>query len=53
MTLVQDVCSYVYMLEYGSLIFEGSPQEMHGSDVVRAAYLGVDVPDVAMSTGAD
>jgi ABC-type branched-subunit amino acid transport system ATPase component/ABC-type branched-subunit amino acid transport system permease subunit len=43
MTLVQAVCSHVYMLEYGSLIFEGTPAEMHQSDVVRAAYLGIDV----------
>ena len=43
MTLVQAVCSHVYMLEYGSLIFEGTPSEMHQSDVVRAAYLGIDV----------
>jgi ABC-type branched-subunit amino acid transport system ATPase component len=45
MTLVQAVCSHVYMLEYGSLIFEGTPAEMHQSDVVRAAYLGIDVSE--------
>jgi ABC-type branched-subunit amino acid transport system ATPase component/branched-subunit amino acid ABC-type transport system permease component len=45
MTLVQAVCSHVYMLEYGSLIFEGTPAEMHQSDVVRAAYLGVEVTE--------
>jgi hypothetical protein len=28
------------MLDFGRLAFEGSPQEMLASDVVRAAYLG-------------
>jgi ABC-type branched-subunit amino acid transport system ATPase component/branched-subunit amino acid ABC-type transport system permease component len=40
MTLVRDVCDHVYVLDFGSLIFEGSPEEMHNSDTVRAAYLG-------------
>ncbi len=40
MTLVRDVCDYVYVLDFGSLIFEGTPEEMQNSDDVRAAYLG-------------
>ena len=43
MTLVRALCSHVYMLEYGSLIFEGSPDQMYRSEIVRAAYLGVGV----------
>ena len=28
------------LLDFGNLIFEGSPVEVHDSPVVRAAYLG-------------
>jgi ABC-type branched-subunit amino acid transport system ATPase component/branched-subunit amino acid ABC-type transport system permease component len=40
MTLVNETCDYVYVLDFGQLIFEGTPSEMHNSDIVRAAYLG-------------
>ncbi len=48
MTLVRGVCDYVYVLDFGQLIFEGTPDEMHRSDLVRAAYLG----DSAVVTAA-
>ena len=40
MALVRQVCAYIYMLDFGRLVFDGSPDEMLASDVVRAAYLG-------------
>ena len=40
MSLVLDVCDYVYVLDFGELIFEGTPDEVVSSDAVRAAYLG-------------
>ena len=40
MSLVMAICEYLYVLDFGKLIFEGSPDEVRGSDVVRAAYLG-------------
>ncbi len=40
MTLVREICDHVYVLDFGSMIFEGSPHEMQTSDTVRAAYLG-------------
>ncbi len=40
MALVRQVCAHIYMLDFGRLVFEGSPEEMLASDVVRAAYLG-------------
>jgi len=40
MTLVREICDHVYVLDFGSMIFEGSPDEMQASDTVRAAYLG-------------
>jgi ABC-type branched-subunit amino acid transport system ATPase component/branched-subunit amino acid ABC-type transport system permease component len=40
MVLVRDICDYVYVLEFGQLIFEGTAEEMQNSAQVRAAYLG-------------
>jgi ABC-type branched-subunit amino acid transport system ATPase component len=40
MALVRQVCAHIYVLDFGRLVFEGSPTEMLNSDVVRAAYLG-------------
>jgi len=44
MTLVRGICDRVYVLDFGTLIFEGTPDEMHESDTVRAAYLGDTAP---------
>jgi len=48
MDLVMEVCSYLYVLDFGQLIFQGTPAEARGSEVVRAAYLGTGavVPEV-------
>lgn len=43
MTLVRAVCDYVYVLDFGTPIFEGTTEEMHHSERVRAAYLGNEV----------
>ena len=40
MSLVREVCDYVYVLEFGQLIFEGTAEEMQNSAQVRSAYLG-------------
>ncbi|RHW28117.1 ATP-binding cassette domain-containing protein [Nocardioides immobilis] len=40
MPLVMDICDYIYVLDFGDLIFEGTPTEVSRSSVVRAAYLG-------------
>jgi ABC-type branched-subunit amino acid transport system ATPase component len=42
MSLVMDVCDHLYVLDFGELIFEGSPAAVQASPVVRAAYLGAD-----------
>ena len=47
MSLVMDVCEYLYVLDFGELIFEGSPAEVAASDAVRAAYLGSEAIDAA------
>jgi ABC-type branched-subunit amino acid transport system ATPase component len=46
MSLVMAVCDHMYVLDFGNLIFEGSPAEVQASPLVRAAYLGgADNPD--------
>jgi ABC-type branched-subunit amino acid transport system ATPase component len=40
MSLVMRVCAHIYVLDFGTLLFEGSPAEVATSPEVRAAYLG-------------
>jgi ABC-type branched-subunit amino acid transport system ATPase component len=40
MSIVMDICAYVYVLDFGRLVFEGTPEQVANSDVVRSAYLG-------------
>lgn len=40
MGLVLDVCDHLYVLDFGCLLFEGTPAEAVASREVRAAYLG-------------
>lgn len=40
MSLVMNVCSYLYVLDFGQLIFEGEPADVAASPIVQAAYLG-------------
>jgi ABC-type branched-subunit amino acid transport system ATPase component/branched-subunit amino acid ABC-type transport system permease component len=47
MALVQQTCAQVYVLDYGSMIFEGTPQQMLTAESVRAAYLGVSTTEPA------
>jgi ABC-type branched-subunit amino acid transport system ATPase component len=42
MSLVMRVCSYIFVLDFGRPIFDGTPSEVAASEVVRAAYLGSD-----------
>lgn len=40
MELVLGICDYLYVLDFGRLIFEGGPDMAVTSDAVRDAYLG-------------
>ena len=40
MSLVMRVCTYLYVLDFGVLIFEGDAAAVGASPIVRAAYLG-------------
>ena len=35
-----DVADKITVLNYGEVVFEGTPEETKGSDVVREIYLG-------------
>ena len=43
LSLVRQICERIYVLEFGQLIFEGTPDQMLASDMVRVAYLGEDL----------
>jgi ABC-type branched-subunit amino acid transport system ATPase component len=45
MALVAAVCRYIYVLDFGQLIFSGTTAETLDSDVVRSAYLGTGVDE--------
>jgi len=40
MALVQQTCDHVWVLDFGRLIFAGTPAQMLDDQAVRAAYLG-------------
>jgi ABC-type branched-subunit amino acid transport system ATPase component len=42
MALVTDICDYIYVLDFGKPIFQGTTAEVMSSPVVKAAYLGDD-----------
>jgi ABC-type branched-subunit amino acid transport system ATPase component len=51
MALVMEICDYVYVLDFGVMIFEGTPRDVATSDLVRAAYLGSEALDLAGAGG--
>jgi ABC-type branched-subunit amino acid transport system ATPase component/branched-subunit amino acid ABC-type transport system permease component len=51
MSLVLDLCEHIYVLDFGELIFEGNPQEIVASPIVKAAYLGDSEVESAVQPG--
>ena len=42
MDLVMDVCDRLVVMEFGTLLMEGTPRQVQQSPEVRAAYLGTE-----------
>jgi ABC-type branched-subunit amino acid transport system ATPase component/branched-subunit amino acid ABC-type transport system permease component len=40
MALVMRTCDHIYVLDFGALLFEGTPEQVANSPLVQAAYLG-------------
>ncbi len=49
MSLVMRVCAYIYVLDFGRMVFHGTPAEVASSDIVRAAYLGSEAEGLSES----
>jgi ABC-type branched-subunit amino acid transport system ATPase component len=47
MSLVLSICDNIYVIDFGKPIFEGTPQEVVASPVVRSVYLGESSTDLA------
>ena len=39
LTLALDICEHLYVLDFGHVIFQGPPEELISSDLLRATYL--------------
>jgi ABC-type branched-subunit amino acid transport system ATPase component len=46
MALVRAVCSYIYVLDFGRLIYEGTASDVLSAEIVKAAYLGSEAAEV-------
>ncbi len=44
MAVVMELCDHVYVLDFGRMIFDGTPDDVRASPIVRSAYLGTEVP---------
>ena len=51
MGLVLSVCDYIYVLDFGKIIAQGTPQEIRESDTVKKAYLGEEAGEIQAKAG--
>jgi branched-chain amino acid transport system ATP-binding protein len=51
MGLVLNVCDYIYVLDFGRIIAEGTPAQIRAHPDVIAAYLGESAGEVQLASG--
>ncbi|MBI4293577.1 MAG: ABC transporter ATP-binding protein [Betaproteobacteria bacterium] len=51
MQFVRQLCDHVVVLNFGQLIFQGTPDEVHRDPAVLEAYLGADAQPMAEQSG--
>lgn len=49
--LVREVCDYIYVMDFGHKIFEGTPDAAVASPEVQAAYLGTEADGTSTAAG--
>jgi ABC-type branched-subunit amino acid transport system ATPase component len=42
MSLIRQLCSYIYVLDFGEMIYDGEPSDVFSASTVRDAYLGTE-----------
>lgn len=50
LSLVLNLCTHIYVLDFGHMIFAGTPAEVSASPLVHAAYLGDPAVEEAIET---
>ena len=51
MGLVLSVCDYIYVLDFGQIIAQGTPAEIREDPAVKTAYLGEQAGEVQAQAG--
>jgi branched-chain amino acid transport system ATP-binding protein len=52
MSLVMDVCEVIHVLDFGTILATGTPDEVRHNDAVLAAYLGSGPGTASLGSGA-